>query len=173
MLYFRFTSLLLLALTALTLVSCAVVNPQPIELLTDEHPRNIRDAEHINYAANFFERKLRLPQNYLSPATSYDQNSHGAAFEQALSHPDTRFMGVSPTTEGTFYAVPFRVLNGSPQRRVAFLYIERGGRVTPMIITAVKPENIPEMNHDFWSLLQTGAQKTLSELERHHGGLHL
>lgn len=173
MLYFRFTSLLLLALTALTLVSCAVVNPPAIEHLTDEHPVNIRDAEHTDRAANFFERKLGLPRYYLSPALSYDQNLHEAAVQQVLNHRATRFMHVSTSEEGRKYAVPIHTFNVSPPRMIAFLHIERDGRVTPIIITAAKPENIPGMNHDIWTLLQSGARETRSDLERYHGGLHL
>lgn len=174
MLCFRFTSLLLLALTALTLVSCAIVNPPPMEVITDEHPRMIADAENTDELAQYYERKLGLPKYWLSPAISYDHDLQEEAFQVLLNSPNTRFMSVARSEQATFYAVPLQnVINGLPRRRIAFLQVEHGGRTTPQIITAVKPENIPGKNHNLWSLLEDGAQERHFHLGSYHGGLYL
>ncbi|SAM85562.1 uncharacterized protein UBRO_20003 [Ustilago bromivora] len=172
MLCFRFTSLLLLALTALTLVSCAVVDPPPIEFVTTPQGRGVADAEVINTYANFFERRLSLPQNYLSPASAYYRDLNYHTFRRILDHDQTRFNEVARSEAGAYYAVPFYGLrNGQRQRMITFLHIADDGRVTPTIHLPAKAENVPGSSHDLWSILQANAGRTRSVVERSHGRL--
>lgn len=171
-------SILLLVVTALTLVSC---NVTPMQWSWPYNPGfELTRRPNTLGEVGLLERRLALPPGYLGTAfASYNHGDEGhqQSVQGVLDNEHVRFFQVhmSPNEYGD-YVIPWRSrhrIDGTEAPHILYVRIRPGGKVHPILTAQVENSVVPNYPRGVWTTLSESITTPKNDLERYWGGLHL